>query len=828
MRKPRRIEMTRRADMLRILAVLTALACHGARGQQVPRAIPVEEGERPIPKAIPVGPPPSTPSSPARRKGPDTDLFDYATMIYERGEHTLAAQSFGQYLQTYPSGSDVPMAMFRLGECYLKMNNLKVAETYYREVVDRFPNSDGAPSAAYRLGALTFNARNFAESARHFAFCETKSPLPQVRLAASFNKARSYQQLGDTRRQVTALQAVLAVKGDNPYRENALLSLGTVHLAEDKKELALPLFLDLVKESKDNPVISEACVKAGVLLAGTGKPDEAVPLFERALLIAETTPANRGIALVGIVQALFAKGDYDGVINNYTRNSTVLPEGETRPRMLLLVGNAYRMKKSYSRAVEVYLMVEQDFPASLQAFEAGYWKLYCFYLLDDKDLGDFATAFIQRHSAAHGDHEFMNLARLIRADFYFNQADYAKAAVSFGEVLNEALPEKLRAGALFNKGWSYAESGRHQDAAAAFSQFLAEHPAHTLTAKALARRGLAYRDARDVTKAVGDFQRVVKEFTNSDAAEVSYLQLGLIAGEQRDFKAMISAFEMLVKKYPNSPAAAQAWFGIGRAHFDQKEFDKAVPALEKAVEKDRQTYLDRASQMIILALYAQQNVDALAKAVDAYLQASPGAVVPLNTLTWLGLKLYDMREFTRSARYLVLATTPDEPQNTDPRVWNYLGMALLETGDFEKSIAASDHYLAVTPDSAVKARALVTKGRALLALGRLEDAQKIAQDGLAFAKDGKPQAMLLILEADIAMSAGDKYAADGADAEARNKYSAAASKLMIPAQFLVDEELTPEALDKAARALDKAGQPEKAAEFRKLLQEQYPKWQPKR
>lgn len=813
--------MSHRRDTLLLAAALLA-ASHLA-AQEVPRAIPVEDEQRPIPKAIPVGPPPT--AAPARPKGPDRDLFDYATMIYERGEHTLAAQSFGQYLQNYPSGADVPMAMFRLGECYLKMENQRVAETYYREVVDRFPNSEGAPSAAYRLGALRFNARDFAEAARQFALCETKSPLPQVRLAASYNKARAYQMLGDTKRQTAALQAVLAIKTENPYREGALLALGTVHLAEDRKTEALPLFLELVQESKDNPIISDASVKAGVLLAETGRPEEAIPLFQRALTIAETTPANRGIALVGVVQALFAKGDYDGVINNYTRNSSVLPEGDTRPKMLLLVGNAYRMKKSYSRAVEVYLMVEQDYPASLQAFEAGYWKLYCFYLLDDKELGVFASTFIQRYAPNHSEHEFLNLARLIRADFHFNRQEYPQSAESFSEVGIEKLPAKLQPGALFNKGWAFAEAKRPQDAVAAFSQFLAEHPAHELTAKALARRGLSYREARDVPKAVTDFQRVVKEYTNSEAAEMCYLQLGLIAGEQRDYKAMISAFEMLVTKYPSSPAAAQAWFGIGRGHFDQKAFDQAVPALQKSIEKDRQNYLDRASQMIILALYAQQSVDALAQAIDDYRKANPNASIPPNTIAWLGLKLFDLRQYERSAKYLVLATTPEEPQNTDPRVWNYLGMARLETRDYEGAITATDHYLAVTPDSANKARALVTKGRSLLGLARLDDAQKIVQEGLSFAKDGRPQAMLLILEADIALAAGDKYAAGGQTAEAKNKYSAAASKLMIPAQFLVDDELTPEALYKLALALEKAGQAAKAADFRKTLQEKYPKWQ---
>ncbi|TDU69356.1 tetratricopeptide repeat protein [Prosthecobacter fusiformis] len=818
----------RRHELPRLLLLIPLLSATVVLGQAVPRAIPVEEEEqKPIPRAIPVDPTtrPAQPAAPPQPKSPDQDLFDYASMVYERGEFAIAAQSFGQYLQNYPSGAQVPLAMFRIGECYMKQNQLKVAETYYMEVVSRYPNSEGAPSAAYRLGAMRFNAKDFEESARQFAFCETKSTLPQVRLAAAYNRARAYQMLKDSKRQIAALQSVIATKTDNPYREASLLMLGTVYLAEDKKAEALPLFLDLLKESKDNAVLSEANVKAAVLQAEMGKPDESIPLFERALTIPETTPLNRGIALVGIVQALFAKGDYDGVIENYNRNSGVLPDGEIRPKMLLLVGNAYRMKKGYARAVEVYLMIEQGFPGSDQAFEAGYWKLYCFYLLDDRDLGDFATAFIQRHIQDRPQHEFINLARLIRADFYFNHGDYAKAADSYSDVRIDVLPPKLQPGTLFNKGWALAEAARHQDAIGAFTQFLADYPAHEFKPKALARRGLAYRESKDLAKAVGDFQRVIKEYTNSDAAEISYLQLGLIAMEQRDAKAMVAAFEMLVTKYPRSKAAGQAWYGIGRGYFDQKNWEKAIPALQKAIETDKETNLDRAYQMLLLAYYAQQDFEGLSKAIDEYRKANSNANIPPNVVSWLGLKLYDLKLYARATKYLSLATTPDAPENTDPRVWNYLGMAFLETKDYEGSIKATDYFLAVTPDSAVKARGLMTKGRALLGLGKIDEAEKVAQEGLGFAKDGKPQALLLILEGDVAMAAGQKLESEGSANAALEKYKAAAGKFMYPAQLFDDAELTPEAMDKASRALEKAGQSAKAAEFRQLLKDQYPQYQ---
>ena len=63
-----------------------------------PRALPVEDD---VPKAIPVSPPKAqpVPDAPPRTKGPDDDMFDFATLAYDRQEWGMAAQSYAKYLQ---------------------------------------------------------------------------------------------------------------------------------------------------------------------------------------------------------------------------------------------------------------------------------------------------------------------------------------------------------------------------------------------------------------------------------------------------------------------------------------------------------------------------------------------------------------------------------------------------------------------------------------------------------------------------------------------------------------------------------------------------------
>lgn len=825
-----------RSHAPRFIPVLFCLVAFSSMAQQPapPRALPVEDD---VPKAIPVSPPPKAqpvldaPKAgqvPApKTKGPDDDMFDFATLAYDRQEWGMASQSYAKYLQQYPSGRQVPDALYRIGECYMKQNQLKQAAGYYEEVVNRYPDSEGAPSCAYRLGAMMFNDSKFADSAKFFGFSEAKTKSAAVRLAAAYNKSRAYEMLGDKAKQAAALSSVIAVKTENPYRETSLLTLGSIYLGQDKKAEALPIFDELVKTSADRSIIAEASIRAAVLYAELQKPEESIGMFEKALRMPETTEQNRAISLVGIIQALFAKGDYDGVIDYYNKNSEILPQGASRAKMLLLVGHAYRMRKSYARAVEVYLLIEQYHPDTEEAFSAGYWKLYCFYLLNDKDLGEFATAFITRQAPKHPDHEYLSLARLIRADFYFNKGDYQQAALSYNEVSLDKLPEKLRPGTLFNMGWAQGEAGRHQEAVGTFTRFINENPGHEFLPKAYARRGLANRDARDLPKAKADFEFVTKEFPKSDACELSWLQLGFIAMEQKDPKAVITAFETLLKKFPTTTAAAQAYYGIGRGNFDQKIYDKAVPALRRSIELDSKGYLEKSSQLIILCDYARQNADNLAKTIDSYLQSKPEGLVPPNILKWLGLKLYSSDDFKRAARFLELAVTPQNPENTEPVVWNYLGMAQLNNGQYDASIQATDNFLKSEPDSATRSRALLTKGRAQLGKGLFDEADKVAQDALQVVKDGRLQAELLILEGDIYAAQGDKLAAEGQKDAAVGKWKDGAAKYAVPSQFFDDPDVTPSALYKAAKVLEKAGDSAKAKQMLQQLQQRYPKYQPK-
>ncbi len=813
----------------RLPTILSLLAVSGMSvltAQLAPRAIPIEQDN--TPRAIPINPAPPRPeivAEPNKPTGPDEDLFDYGTLAYSQKDYVIAAQTYGQYLSTYPQGRHVPDALYRLGECFRNQNRTADAERYYHEVVDRHPKTPAAINASYWLGALNYNNKDFKGAATYFGFCEAKSSEPKVKLAAAFYKSESYAMQKDYKRQLEALKPVLATKTDNQFLERALLGAATAHQSQGSNKLALPMLLELASTSQDPVVKGDATLKAAIIQSELKQPAEAAELFNKVVENQALPADQRGAALVGLIGELYAKGDYDAVIDTNNRNASLLPPTDLRPRMMMHVGNAHRSKKNYARAIDQYDMIEKYYPDHELAFEAAYWKVYCFYLLEDKGLANTADAFIQKYAEGHKDHEFIQTARLLVADFHFTKQNYKLAADAYAAMDVSKLQERFRASTLFHKGWSESEAGRHNDAITSLSQFIADNATSEDLPKALAKRGISHKESQNNAAALADFARIIKDYPQSEALELAYYLTGVIQNDQRNWQEMITAFEALLEKFTASQARAEAAYKAGIGYIELKNTDKALPLFRTAVKLDEKTYGNTGTQKILLCLWNKKDSDTLGKEVDSYRSKYADAIIPPSLLGYLGLTYFDRKDYNRSARYLTWASTPDAPANTDARIWNYLSQSLLELKSFEECIKSIDFYLADAPDSVVKAKALVTKASAQLGLSKSDEASATADEGLRIVKDGGVQGQLLILQGDALLAAGDKLETEGNAEGAKEKWRAAAGKYVVPSQVLKDDVVTPSALDKAAKALERLGEKERADALRMQLKREYPTYQ---
>ena len=112
-----------------------------------------------------------------------------------------------------------------------------------------------------------------------------------------------------------------------------------------------------------------------------------------------------------------------------------------------------------------------------------------------------------------------------------------------------------------------------------------------------------------------------------------------------------------------------------------------------------------------------------------------------------------------------------------------------------------------------KADALLDKASILLGMTKYDEARKVAEDALTLGVEGPLMASLKIVLGDIC------YAEKKFDEAA--KYYGTTAEL-----FVSDKELKPQALYKAAAALEKAGRSQEAGQFRSTLDKEFPGWKP--
>jgi len=766
-----------------------------------------------VPRAEPVSPEPAAPSRPDAEQ----TAIDYANLVYSKDYFDIAVTEYQNYIEKFPTGKSLDVAYYYLGESLLKEKRGAEAEEMYSKNLEIKGSQYIAP-AAYRLASLHYNRKEFKMAAPYFAVAES-SKKEAIKLSAGYYRARSLKLSGEVEKSIKAYQKIADMEGTNRFREASLLAIGRMQAEAKKHAEALTAFSTLSKVTESADHQAEALVMSGMLCGKLDKPEEAKKYFVAAMNL-KGGDEWKPDAQYQLIKTFTAEGDYKQVIEIYRKGKFAVPD-VLQPNMLLMVGKAFREEKRYHSAIEVYLILEDKYPAAEEAFEGAYRKLFCFLSSKNPKLPEFVDLFVDRYEGRYPGNSYFDMASLMKAESLFNEAAYGAAAIAYGRIDVDRIPENLRASTLYKGAWSYSENSSHAQAVRLFSQFVDRFPEDKRLPTALAKRGMSHRAVEDYPSALKDFERIIKDFGDSEPLELAYQQTASIKGQQRDYQGMIDAYAALLGKFPATRAKAEAEFWTGWGYFELEDYKSAVPYLQASRKTDQEAYYDRATMRIILAHYSLLDVKALRAEVEGVRKDSQ-VVIPNLVYSWLGVKLFDQGDFPGADTYLTRSVTPQAPGDTRAIIWKQLGQARLKTDSFKRSIEAFDFYLQSNQPPVNRAKVLLEKGRAQLALKAFDGADQTIEEGLGLQAQGRVNAELCLTWGDIALARGDVALARGEKELALTDYDAAQRRLARPRLVFIDAEITPLALDKTIVAFEKLGNKGRADEFRQMLQEKYP------
>ncbi len=800
---------------------------------EIPKAIPVKKPTPGAGTAVPHLPPAPTPRAPkttgmdgARqpiaevpepgdivvgRAGNATTAdqvqIQYADGFYAKKLFRDASAEYERYLEQFPRAPalDRQAAYYRLAECYRQTGAVNNARANYEAILANFTGGEFLGYAAYRLGSMQYEDKNFREALQSYRRASVRLTQPTLIYASRFFVGRCLEatsQKTEARQQYEELSKVTEA---NPFRDASRLSTARMYTDAGQKEAALKWLLPLAEDTTNAQIKAEALARSGLLQLDLGRPDEAAKTFDAALALPEIGSWRDTLAVAGF-RLLYDKKNYQGVLARY--QETGAGRGlkiESKLDVLVTVANSQRELGMREESLATYAQIAKDFPATSQAREAAYARLVMLYDAGDERLLNEVNTFLTDNPTATQ----VERVSLMKAEALFKAGDFEHAAPIYQIVVakTKGLPASYRGEAMFKLGWSWMQLGHFDKAVETFTAFLRDFPTHAKVPTALAERGSAQMQLRQYSAAQTDFAELTAKYPKAKEREFGLENLALIRGQLGDQAKMADTFEILLKEFPESPACAKAHYWIGRTAFEAKDYKKAAPHLDAARKLDKAQFFERSSLALMACLYNLEDLDAVEKEIEFYKANGGKAATPSDVIRWLGQKSFERGQYDRAEKFL-----PELMQRKEAVGDDYLLLARsrVKMGKFKDAVDSFDHYLSSVKDPVPRVAGMIEKADAQIGMQDWNGADKTVNEGLGLATEGRYNGELKLRAAEIELGRG-------------NAENALKMFSQIPI-VLEDDEVSPRALERAMEIHLKLGNTAEVKKIENQLRSKYPEY----
>jgi TolA-binding protein len=744
----------------------------------------------------------------------DQRQLEYASGLFARKLYDLAAPEYQKYLDDYPGRPGRANAYFSLGECYRNLNRASSARTNLQKVLNDYGDTEFAGPAAYALAEMAFADKDYATALPLFHRANAKSKEPAVVLSARYFEARCLEATGRKDEAADIYVQVADAGNPNPYREDARVTAASIFVSKGRKLDALKQYEALSNESQKPALKAESAVRGGMLAlelvqSDKGKIDKAMTDRAAALLQKGRTLPEAGkfraIAEVGLRKLQYQTGQYAGLLADYKKEFERLPDA-AQAEVLLLAANSDRQLGHSKEADALYHKIIANYPDREEAKDAAYQRLINVYNSDPTAL----SAAVDEFLATNPTNERADEAKLLKAEAFYKQQNYAEAAAIYGELRASQLSPRLRAEAAYKLGLCQLQMKNTPSVIEAFTYYVDTFPDSPQMPAALAQRALAYEQSQNYSAALTDLNIILAKYPKTREREASLQLKALILGQQENTKGMVDTFRQLLKEFPKSSVAAQAQYYIGKTAFEAKDYKTALTALNTSRQLNNEQYYNLASLRIILCQFYLKDRAALTKEVNDFMANSPNTNVPPEVLEWLGIEYYNEKNFQAAEKYLSVLRKTANAGSVKPDFLFYLGDAATKLKNTPEAEEAFAKYLQTARDPAGTAKVLLALGAVKISAHKPDEAQKIAEQIMALQPEGRVNAEARLLAGEVQLERGN--------------FDDAGKAFKGVALLYDDPAITPRALDKAALSYRQAGKTEEADRLSRELRERYPNY----
>lgn len=574
----------------------------------------------------------------------DATLFWLGETYLKGADYKQAEKQYRQLIDLYPDSVYTPQAYYSLGWSYFEQNKFDKAKESFLKLIRDFPLHQLAEDASFKMAESEYNLRAYESAIQYFKNYVVKFPQSRRHAEAYFYIAEAYYYLEDYLTSITYYAKTAEIAYDNKLILLSKVSLGWSYLKLERLKMAQQYFDEAYRFALEKGILSDdVFLGQATFYAETGEHEKAIEAYKQ--LIGKFPHSERitegylGLAnayyqiknyqqaiktyqiiilqssedlkhseilektYFGLAWAYLKSGDIDSAVKNFQIVKDKTESKTVKISALTQIGDAYQDAEEFSKAIEVYDDILQDYPDSPYTDYVQYRQGIALLKMEKIEA---ATLSFQSLKANFPASKFLNDINYYLAVAYFKKEDWATAK-EYIEKFIQDLPyaNEFLAEAHYIRALSAFNLQDYKEALRTFEIILKDHAQES----ALIRNTELYiakchYKTGEIATALTEFQALVTKYPKSKIAQDALMWLGDHYLESSDFGNAVTYYRQFINDFPGSDKLSLIYFELGRAHQAKEELDQAVNAF-KHIDNTQAPELYAKARLAIADIFAK-------------------------------------------------------------------------------------------------------------------------------------------------------------------------------------------------------------------------------
>ena len=738
------------------------------------------------------------------------DRLQLADGLFRRNMFDMAAREYVA-LSEVPGAPDLDVVLFRLGECYRRLNRMDDANKVYQRLATEFPDSGQVARAKLQLALILMDAGgdSLAAAADMFGALTAEDVAPEVRPAALYHLSETLERMKRTTDALARYQQLLKEYPDTDYGMYAGLRTAWLLTQTDKpedKRHAMGIYLDLTHKAKDAKVAEEACYFAAQVALVSERYEESANLFQLFRTKYPESPRLLASALPRAWANLYSKRYKEA--SDAADIALSDPQHPSREEALYVKANALNHLEQRAGAAQVYTQLIDAFPQGKFTVSAQYERVMVLYR--DGKYEDVLTV----------SQQFVNPPPELADDFYWINAESAMTlkkddlVVQNCQLLVQKCPNsQFTKDALYRLGRVMQKQEAWEAASGWYRQVAERFPDDALAPKALYSSGVAMSRLGQGEAALRDWTQLLTQYPSNEMVAETLYQKAMEELRLKNHRAASATLDEFLQRFPEDKRRAEIFYwraSIFRQFGEVAEAEKmylAALAATPPKEFEREVMLE----LGIILLQAERKADA-AQYFRQLLNAPIAERIGVDRLAWLSE--FDCAQQQYDSAILAantLLASPSADKGWKQTAWTLIGRARRMKTERDPAMQAFMESLATGASTVYGTEAALNLGELLTDAGKHDEAAARLNEAAVRAASPDQLRWRALAYSGLARNAEKQGDVEGA------------LRFYISVGILFDDPvLVPESMAKAAALLDKLGRGGEAGAMREEIKTRYP------